>query len=242
MYTVFLVDDEPIVLDKLKNNPVFMECGFEISGVCTNPAAAIEQICKIKPDVIFSDLKMPGLSGTTMIMQLKNKGIQSECVIISAYGEFAEARHFFVNGGFDYLLKPVSEHDLAALLDKLSETLDKKNREPKALPQSLSPEFNMILKYLKENITEKHSLESMSQMFGHNPNYICNLFSQHLNTTFISYITSLRMKEAGRLLRETNKAVKEIALLCGYNDYFYFCRVFREYYRCTPTGYREENR
>lgn len=242
MYTVFLVDDEPIVLDMLKSSPAFLECGFEVIGLCADPVLAIDRICEAAPDVIFTDLKMPVISGVTMLARIKSKGVQSEAVIISAYGEFTEARHFFTNGGFDYLLKPVSEHELTALLEKLSAALGKKNKSVQTTLQSLSPELNVILEYLEENVTDKHSLESLSQRFNLNPNYICNLFSRHLNTTFIAYITSLRMKEAGQLLRETALSVKEIAPLCGYSDYFYFCRVFREQYRCTPTSYREGGR
>jgi AraC-like DNA-binding protein len=50
------------------------------------------------------------------------------------------------------------------------------------------------------------------------------------------------MEEAALLLKTTQKKVKEIAALCGYADYFYFCRVFREVYACTPTNYREAMR
>jgi two-component system response regulator YesN len=60
-----------------------------------------------------------------------------------------------------------------------------------------------------------------------------------MGTTFVAYTTKVRMDEAARLLKETQKNVKEIAALCGYHDYFYFCRVFREYHSCTPTAFRE---
>lgn len=239
MHTVFLVDDEPIVLSNLQSCPVFEACGFVVCGVSVEPFRAMEQICKLQPDVVFSDLKMPGLSGTDLFANLKKQGVQSEAVLISAYGEFSSARSFFTKGGFDYLLKPVSEHELAALLTTLAEKLEHKRRDSKTVPKSLSPELNLVLAYLEENLAEKHTLESLGQQFALNSTHICNLFSRHLGTTFSVYMTMLRMKEAGRLLRETALSVKEIVPLCGYNDYFYFCRVFREYYQCTPSGYRE---
>lgn len=239
MYTVFLVDDEPIVLRNLQSMSVFSECGFQICGVATDPFAAVEQICAQKPDVVFSDLKMPGLSGTNLLLRVKKKGIPCEAVLISAYGEFTAARDFFTAGGFDYLVKPVSENELSELLNTLADKLRKKNTEEQKTPKSPSPELNLVLKHIEENLSAKQTLEAIGLQFSLNPTYICNLFSKHLNTTFSSYVTALRMEEAGRLLRETTLSVKELAPLCGYTDYFYFCRVFREYYHCTPSGYRE---
>ena len=46
------------------------------------------------------------------------------------------------------------------------------------------------------------------------------------------------MKRAKKLLTETDLSIKEIASQCGYDDYFYFCRVFQRTYRCTPTQLR----
>ncbi|MDL2248235.1 helix-turn-helix transcriptional regulator [Tyzzerella sp. OttesenSCG-928-J15] len=84
-----------------------------------------------------------------------------------------------------------------------------------------------------------HTLESLSEKFNINPTYICQLFSKHLNTTFISYLTDLRMEKASALLLKTDKTIKEIAVLSGYNDYFYFCRVFKEHFNVPPSKFRK---
>jgi AraC-like DNA-binding protein len=47
------------------------------------------------------------------------------------------------------------------------------------------------------------------------------------------------MEAAAKLLKNTTKNLKEVAWLCGY-EYYYFVRVFKEYYHCTPTAFREE--
>lgn len=239
MYRIFFVDDEPLVLDPFMSMPAFLECGYINSGHAFNPVEAVEIIKKTNPDAVFTDLKMPGKNGVELMGELRNGGYTGEFVIVSAYGEFEEARRFFKMDGFDYLLKPVSEQDLQALLHKLSGKLAAKQTEPVVPKETLSPELNNIIVYLKDNIILKHSLESVGEKFHLNPNYICNLFARYLGTTFVTYMTNIRMEEAARLLKTTQKAVKEIAALCGYHDYFYFCRVFREVYSCPPTEYRE---
>jgi len=243
---VFFVDDEPLVLESFMSMPAFLECGYISAGHCFNPSEAAGMIEKINPDVVFTDLKMPRKNGVELMDDLKRSGYAGEFVMVSAYGEFEEARQFFKMDGFDYLVKPVSEQDLQALLEKLSGRLSikiplKKSKPeiPGSLLETTSGELNRITAYLYKNIALKHSLESIGERFHLNPNYICNLFSRYLGTTFITYMTDIRMTEAARLLKTTQKAVKEISALCGYGDYFYFCRVFRDVYACTPTEYRE---
>ncbi|MCL2702779.1 MAG: response regulator [Defluviitaleaceae bacterium] len=238
MYRVFFIDDEPLVLESFMTSPVFLECGFINTGHSVNPHAAAELIKETQPDVVFTDLKMPGLNGVELMAELKRSGYTGEFVIVSAYKEFEEARRFFMTDGFDYIIKPVSEQDLQALLEKLSYKLADKKGET-SREETPSPELNIIAAYLRNNITAKHTLESTGMRFNLKPNFICNLFSRHLGTTFTAYMTNIRMEEASSLLKATKKTVKEIAALCGYHDYFYFCRVFRDTYSCTPTAYRE---
>ena len=238
MHRAFFVDDEPLVLKLFMSMPMFLECGYINEGHSTNPVEAVKIIKEKNPDVVFTDLKMPGLSGVEMMEELKRGGYGGEFVVISAYGEFKETRRFFKMGGFDYLIKPVSEHDLETLLEKLSGKLaGKKGAAPAT--ETPSPELNRITAYLHSHVGLKHTLEAIGEKFGLKPNYICNLFSRYLDTTFVAYMTGLRMEKAAELLKTTRKPVKEIAALCGYQDYFYFCRVFRDAYRCPPTKYRE---
>jgi len=242
MYRAFFVDDEPLVLESFMSSPIFLECGYINEGYSVNSVEAVEKIIRINPDIVFTDLKMPGLNGVEMMNELKRKGYCGEFVIISAYGEFEESRRFFKMSGFDYLIKPVAEQELQNMLLKLSEKLSEKpgnKKENNSSEKTQSHELNEITIYLTGNLSEKHTLEALAEKFGLKPNYICRLFSRHLDTTFSVYIKNIRMEEASVLLKTTRKTVKEISMLCGYPDYFYFCRVFRDTYKCTPTELRE---
>ena len=239
MYRAYVVDDEPLILESFVNTPVFAESGYLVVGSSTDPFQASKEIRKAMPDVVFTDLKMPGWSGLELMNDLIVSGVDCEFVIVSAYGEFEESRSFFKMKGFDYIIKPVSGHDLQDLLYRLSGKLAGKKETHDMVDGTPSPELNMILADLRENFAARQTLEALSTKYKINQNYICHLFTRHLGTTFVSYMTMLRMNEAARLLKGTQKSVKEIAGLCGYHDYFYFCRVFRDYYRCAPTVFRE---
>ncbi|MCL2217102.1 MAG: response regulator [Defluviitaleaceae bacterium] len=236
MYRIFFVDDEPLVLESFMSRAIFLECGFVNIGHCTNSLEAVKAITEAQPEIVFSDLKMPGLNGIELMEKLRESGYIGEFVIVSAYSEFQQVRQFFTMDGFDYLTKPVSEHDLQDLLEKLGRKLAANQEHEKN--ETTSPELNMITLYLRKHLADKHTLESIGSKFNMKPNFICNLFSRHMETTCTAYLTNIRMEAAALLLKTSTKPVKEIAIACGYRDYFYFCRVFRSIYSCTPTDYR----
>jgi two-component system response regulator YesN len=242
MNTVYLVDDDEIEISKWKmKRGTFLDCGFKICGTETNPIKALDAIRSSRPDIVFSDLKMPELSGMGLLAALRRDNIPLHFVIISAYSEFKEVRKFFTTyNGFDYILKPISDRDLIELLEKLSAKIN--DLPPVITTKTPSRELNGILEYLKEYLAMDHSLESIGNLFNINPNTVCNLFAKHLNTTFIAHLTALRMAKAEELLRGTAMAVKDVGVNTGYPNYFYFTRVFaKNHGGKTPTEFRESD-
>ncbi len=237
MFSAYLVDDEPLILSDMLRSVPWAENDFKVVGTQSDPALAREEILSLAPDVVFTDMKMPRMTGLELVAALKADGCAAEFVVISAYDSFEYVRQMIVLEGFDYLIKPVDEAQYTELFTRLRKKLSgKRGRERR--PATNSPELNQIIAYLKEHFARKQSLLQIAQQFSINPQYICRLFSKYMDTTFSTYLAKLRMEHAAHLLRTTEKSIKEIAVLSGYDDYFYFCRVFREAYGCTPTQYR----
>jgi YesN/AraC family two-component response regulator len=97
-----------------------------------------------------------------------------------------------------------------------------------------NPIFNRLILYVKDNYTNNISLDDLSREFGYNRNYICNMFSKYLNTSFSKYVTKLRMEKAVDLLNDNLLMKKEIANKLGYKDYYHFYKVFKEYFGYAP--------
>ncbi len=242
MNSVYIVDDDPLNIEQFLNRRnIFIECGFDIVGAQTNPIKALEEIQKLRPDVVCSDLKMPILSGIELLEKLHENENPPIFVMISAYNEFNDVRKFFKKHGFDYLIKPVTNYTLIELLNGIAEKMNKLS--PVMEVKTPSHELNKILMFLREYPAMNHTLEVTGARYGLSPKIICGLFSRHLNTTFIAYLTNIRMEKAEELLHSTDLLVKEIAVQCGYSDYFYFTRVFAKTHDgMTPTEFREEMR
>lgn len=72
--------------------------------------------------------------------------------------------------------------------------------------------------------------------------YLSRLFTEHLQTTFIDYLTELRVEKAEKLIRTTRMNIKEVASAVGYRDPNYFGKIFRKATGLPPTVYAAENR
>ena len=68
---------------------------------------------------------------------------------------------------------------------------------------------------------------------------LSTLIKETLSVTFSDYIVSLRMQKARELLRDDSKSIEQIAEMVGYNDYFYFTKVFKKYQGISPSKYRK---
>jgi len=237
MYSVYLVDDEALILSDMQRSIPWYEHDFQLVGSSTDPRLALHEILDLKPNVVFTDIKMPRMTGFELVKALREKELECEVVIVSAHEQLDYARQVIQLEGFDYLIKPVEEKQYTELLDRLLKRLEKKYPH-RNLPATGSSELNAIIQHLNRNLVQKSNLAQLAQQFNISPNYICSLFSKHLGTTYSAYLTKIRMEQAARLLAGSDAPVKEVALKSGYEDYFYFCRVFREYHGTTPTQYR----
>lgn len=95
-----------------------------------------------------------------------------------------------------------------------------------------------ISKYMEENC-KRVTLNSCAEQFHFNPQYLSALLKKHTGKTFSELLKEMRMKEAVKLLRQSNLTVNEISIVLGYEDSAYFMKVFKKYYGSTPSNYRK---
>jgi two-component system response regulator YesN len=84
------------------------------------------------------------------------------------------------------------------------------------------------IEYLHEHYAEAPQLGSAAEAAQVSPAYLSRLFGEHLKTTFIDYITDLRIAKAEKLLQESRMSVKQVAFAVGYQDPNYFGKIFRK--------------
>lgn len=128
MYKVLLVDDEPWALMGIKKTLNWDEMGFEVVYETMKSTEALEKILEENIDVVFTDIRMPKISGLELIKKVRERGIDTEFILISGYADFSYAKEAIKQGAFDYCLKPLQFEESDNLLRRLKEHLDNKSK------------------------------------------------------------------------------------------------------------------
>ncbi|ENH97841.1 two-component system response regulator [Gracilibacillus halophilus YIM-C55.5] len=135
MLNVLLVDDEKIIRDGLCAVIDWEHYGCQICGTAVDGKDGIQKIRTYQPDVVFVDIRMPGLNGIDMVKQAQAEGFTCKFVVLSGYSHFSYAQQSIRLGVTSYLLKPVDEDELIPLLETLHKQCAKENNMHSQLRQ-----------------------------------------------------------------------------------------------------------
>lgn len=119
MLKVVVADDEARVCKLVLLLAEWDKLGMEVAGTAANGLEALELVKRHRPDILITDMRMPGLHGLELIQQAKAELPHLEIVIISGYAHFEYAQSAIKHGVGDYLLKPIQKAELNATLEKL---------------------------------------------------------------------------------------------------------------------------
>ncbi|KAF4325745.1 hypothetical protein G195_000708, partial [Phytophthora kernoviae 00238/432] len=106
----------------------------------------------------------------------------------------------------------------------------------------LHPKAQAVVRHLNENYHQSLALPEVAAMFRISPHYLSRLFKQTTGFTFSDYLNLLRVKEAQRLLRESEDSITEIALQAGFSNFSHFGKMFKRTVQVSPRTYRQEYR
>ena len=129
MYSVFLVDDEPIVLEGIRSKIDWEQAGFTFAGEATDGEIALSMIHELKPDILITDIKMPFMDGLELSAAIKKTQPWIKIIILSGHDEFDYAKKAISIGVEDYLLKPFTSEDVIASLKKISAQIDRERTQ-----------------------------------------------------------------------------------------------------------------
>ena len=133
MLKVFLVEDEIVVREGIKNNINWAEHGFLFCGEASDGELAYPMIQNIKPDIVITDIRMPFMDGLELSRLIKREMPNIKIIILSGYGEFDYAKEAINIGVTEYLLKPISGVDLVKSLKKIGDLIKKEMEEKENL-------------------------------------------------------------------------------------------------------------
>ena len=243
MVNVYIADDEVWIILGLKKLLEKLDIDAYVVGTANNGLMAKEEIERFKPDVVFADIRMPGLSGLELLQEIPKVSSDSKVVIISGYAEFSYAQEAVQHHAFDYLLKPIKEEDLSRVMTSLLSEMDEGEASGEMDDGERPPAYDRmidnVISEIREHYMEDISLTSLSAKYNISMGHLSKMIKESLSVNFSDYIASLRIQRAKELLRDDRLSIQEIAEIVGYNDYFYFTKVFKRVEGISPSKYRK---
>lgn len=126
-FDCLIVDDEDTVIDRLTRlfqSPAMAELPYRLAGAAYSGLEGVELALRLKPDIVVTDIVMPGMDGLNMIETLQDQLPGTVFIILSAYSDFHYAKKALNLNVLDYVMKvPLNEADLLTSLEQAARTI-----------------------------------------------------------------------------------------------------------------------
>ena len=121
--TICILDDEPIVGDRLR--PELEDDGYVVE-VFTDSASALARLEETCFDIFITDLKMEGVDGMGVLERVKERCPASEVIVITGYGTLESAREAHVKGAYDFIAKPFRLEEIRTVVNRAKKRVRRK--------------------------------------------------------------------------------------------------------------------
>lgn len=172
LYKVFLVEDEIVTRDGIRDNVNWKSVGFEFCGEAPDGEIALPLIERQQPDVLITDIKMPFMDGLQLCKIVQERMPWVKVIILSGHDEFHYAQSAIKLGVSEYLLKPISAAEIQAVLQRITAVLDQERVERenlKKLQNQLKANLalqreKLLLQLVVGGVTSSEAIEQCQQL------------------------------------------------------------------------------
>ncbi len=253
MYKVIIIDDEPVIVKGLSQTIPWEKHNCQVVGTAYNGKDGLDLIRSQKPDILITDIYMPGMDGLTMIASLKSQFPKLQICILTGYRDFDYAQRAISLGVTRFLLKPSKMNELLDALDAMttnlssSEVIVKKEdisttdtKQPAPAEENTASSFIVknALQYIDENYHKKIMLSEVAENIYVSQWHLSKLLHRHTGQNFSEILNNVRIEKAKELLYNPALRIGEIAEKVGFVDMAHFSRVFKKIVGISANEYR----
>lgn len=265
MFGVLIIDDEEIIREGLIKTIPWEAMSCQVVGEAADGDEGLALIESLKPDIVFTDIRMPGIDGLTMISKIRERKKDCMIIIITGHRNFEYAQEAVRLGAFRFLLKPVKTEDILAAIQQAIENVKMKRsaeeelhlmrkkvreyyglHEPPAhtgeqsgdISGSSSYLVHMALAYMRENYARNIDLKTLSDKLFVSTWHLSKLLRKETGSTFVDLLNSIRVEEAKKLLSNPAYKIYAVAEAVGFADVPYFTKLFKKLTGMTPMEYK----
>lgn len=244
---ILLIDDNEEILDLLDDK---LKCDFKIIKALDG-SQGMSLARKCSPDLIISDIMMPGISGTEVCAQLKNDPLTSHIpiILLTAKGTEEDEIKGLDIGADDYISKPFKMSILKARVKTIIENRIKLNNyfaglsqsKPENYPAEHDKEMLFLQKmedYILENcINSDVSVFDLASELGFSRTTLYRKIKSLTGLSINAFVRSVKIKKSASLISE-GMNVSEAAYNSGFNDLKYFRESFKKQYGRNPSEFK----
>ena len=246
MYRVLLIDDENIIVEGLRRVVRWADYGCQVVGTAGNAGDGAELIRTLKPHILFTDIRMPGTDGLTMLAGLRSEFPDMQVSVLTGYRDFSYAQQAINLGVCRFLLKPSKMDEineaLKAMTDRLSKADIKDDGGSEGEEEHLSSAgsfiVNQAVSYMEKNYQQKLTLQEVADCCYVSQWHLSKLLNGHLGKSFYDLLNSIRINAAKELLKNPRLKIAEISEAVGYSDPAHFARTFKKLENMSANEYR----
>ena len=241
MYKVVLVDDEKMIVEGLRKVVKWADYRCEVVATASDAVSGAAAIRQFRPEILFTDIRMPGDDGLTMLAGLRSEYPDMQVIVLTGYRDFQYAQEAIRLGVARFLLKPSKMGEINEALAAVTARLDK--AAPEEETEELREHSGSFLvrqatAYIEKHYAEKLTLQEVADACYVSQWHLSKLLNRHTDGNFYDVLNSVRINAAKRLLRDPSLKIGEIGEMVGYADTAHFARVFKKLVGMSANEYR----
>ena len=240
MYRVVLIDDDSAVVDCLRRGLNWADYGCEVVGTAADAAEGAQQIRRHWPHILFTDIRMPGEDGLTMLSDLRQEFPDMQVTILTGHRDFDAAQRAIRLGVTRYLLKPSNQEEVQEALTAMTKKLDALPPDPGSEQMSNAGSFivNKAIRYMEDHYRQKLTLQDVADYCYVSQWHLSKQLNRYAEKSFYEILNMVRIQAAKKLLEDPSLKIGDISEMVGYSDAAHFSRTFKKLENMSANEYR----
>ena len=235
--SVIIIDDESIIVEGLKKVVKWDDFNCEVVGTAPNAVKGAMLIRDLHPDILITDICMPGQDGLTMLAGLRSEFPEMQVTVLTGYRDFAYAQEAIRLGVTRFLLKPSK---MSEINEALSAMIERLPDHDESLTEQNTGSFivNRAVGFIEKHFSEKLTLQDVAEKCYVSQWHLSKLLHKYAGQSFYDILNGVRINAARELLADPKLKVGDIGFMVGYSDTAHFSRIFKKLCGCSANEYR----